>query len=400
MANPGEEAIPASTTGGGADMETYLASILGAAGISAEAQIKMSQIGAESALEQQRNQQRFLTEGAEVAAGIYKPWSKRGQDYLKQYDWEINKGAPQYNWGREFTYEPWKWDKKFDYQSLGDFSKERFTPEGMVKSPYYGLYQFQKDQQDQAINQSLRSRGLYNSGAGMKQSLNIQSGLDQKFAADEYGRGMTEYGVGYDRELAQYLMDYEQQLQQHNTGYEEAKQKYGMSYDQYNKTFGVKSGQYTDRLGQLQSQGQYGWLADQATANAKFGASSQMGQGAIQTGQTMAGLQSSLSSGIGSTYNAAANTAAGLYNASAQRSLTQSLANQGQANYAAANSTNQNLGYATLASGLARSGLDAYRYYNQPSVPSTPTYNDPGYGTSYGNAYGNAPYTGNYVYGD
>ena len=276
--------------------------------------------------------------------------------------------------------------------------KNRLTPEGAKTSPYYGLYQFQKEQQDAEINKNLRARGLYGSGAGMKSALAAQTGLDEKFTADEYSRALNEYGLGRENKLQEYLMDYEQALQGHNIGYEEAKQKYGMSYDQYLKEFGAKTGDYRDTLNTYLGLRQDQWLGTQATANAKFGAASQMGQGAIQTGQTLAGIQSSVASGIGSTYNAAANNASTLWNAQQNRNQIQSLANQYQSNWNTGNQTNQALGYATLGSGLARTGLDAYRYYNQSTPTATTTYNNP-YQVDYGGgASGN--YTGNFYYGD
>jgi hypothetical protein len=111
----------------------------------------------------------------------------------------------------------------------------------------------------------------------------------------------------------------------------------------------------------------YGWMADTARSNAYLNQGSQLNNSAIQTGQTTAQLQSSLMQGLNSTYNAQANNATQLYNSAQNRSLTQNLAQQAQNNWNKANDTNQNLAYATLGTNLARTGWDAYRYYNQPS---------------------------------
>ena len=367
MAEPETAPTENNPAGGGGGMTPE--QIFELAGMGVEGQIEAAQIGAESMLEQQARQQQFIREGAAGAEEIYRPYMEGGQYWLQRWKDLADQGGPKFSWDKQFDYQPWKWDKQFDYQGWDEYSKGRLTPEGAKSSPYYGLYQFQKEQQDAEINKGLRARGLFGSGAGMKKALTAQTGLDEKFAADEYGRALNEYGMNYDQAKSKYLMDYEQALQGHNIGYEEAKQKYGMSYDQYIKQFGADYGNYRDTLSDYAGMGQYGWLGAQAIGNARFGAGSQMGAGAIQTGQTLAGLQSNLASGIGSSYNAQMNTGANLYNAAQNRNLTQNLANQAQNNWNTYNSTGQTLGYATLGAGLARSGIDAYRYYNQPSNP-------------------------------
>lgn len=357
-----------NTNTGDLDLEALLESILGTTNASTQASVQAAQVGVEGMLEQQKRQHEFLQEGYQEAEKRYTPFVDGGLWWLKQFQDMYKQGAPKYSWDKEFKYDEWNWDKEFEHESMGDFMKRRLGKENMASSPYYGLYQFQKEQQDADIQKSMRARGLYNSGAGMKNALRASTGMDQQFAADEYKRGSTEYGVDYDQALTKYMMDYEQQLQSHSIGYEEARQKYGMDYDQYLKKFGADYGAYQDRMTQAANMGNYAWLGTQAISNAKLGVSTTAANNAIQTGQTIAALQSNLGNNITSTYNAQANNATNLYNATQNRLLTSTLANQYQQNYNNANNANQNLAWASLATNLGRSAFDAYRYYNQPAA--------------------------------
>jgi hypothetical protein len=333
-----------------------------------EAMLAATEMGGQYALEQQKRQQGFLDKASEQAIGYYQPFLEGGMEWGRKAARQIEGGPPKYNWDKEFSYDPWSWDKKFEHQKWDEYSKDRFTDEGIKKSPYYGLYQYQKEQQDQAMNKNLRSRGLYNSGAGMKQAMNAQSGIDEGFVAGEYNRARGEYATDYEQALNDYTRGYNEKLQQHNIGYEEAKQKYGMSYDQYNKTFGVNQGQWTDELNTNLGLFDYAWKGAQGMANARIGQGNQLGTGAIQTGQTLAGLQSNLASGIGSAYNAQGNQMASLYNNAANNATTMAGINAGQSNWNTANTTNQWAAGAATAAGVGRNLWDAYRYYNSPST--------------------------------
>ena len=339
-----------------------------------EGQLEAARIGAEASLSGQRENRQYASESADKAAAIYAPWSQRGKGYMDEADTLRGQGPPQYGWNQQFSYDKWKTPQTWE-----SYAGSRLTPEGAKTSPYYGLYQFQKQQQDLASNKALAARGLYGSGAGMKQALNAQSGIDEGFAANEYNRA-----------LAEYQQSYNQSLQEHNIGYEEAKQKYGMSYDQYNKTFGVQQGQYQDKLNTLYGLGDYGWKADVGTANARIGQGTQSGAGAVQSGNAIASLYGVTGSGIGQQYNAASNQLLGLYGIQ-----------QGQQNYNNANQANLYGAGINAATGIARTGLDAYRYWNRPSTQ--PNYGsmgsgDPTYGADMTSQHG--PSSGDYLFGD
>lgn len=381
-ANAEEPTTPAASPGmSQEEIFRYLGEIQGG---SEETQMEIARIGVEGALEQQRRQQEFLDKSSEQAIGYYQPFRDGGQYWLQKAKDQIEGGAPKYSWDKQFNYDTWKTPQTWD-----EYSKKRLTSEGAKTSPYYGLYQFQKEQQDLASNKALRARGMFGSGAGMKDALNKQSGIDEGFTAGEYNRALGEY-----------TQDYNQQLQQHNIGYEEAKQKYGMSYDQYNKAFGVEQGQWTDRLNTNLGLGDYAWKAATGMANARIGQGNQLGQGAIQTGNTIAGLMSNAGSGIGASYNAQGNQAVSAFNNANTTALGYAGLASGQQNYAGANATGMALGGLTAASGIGRSLIDAYRYYNKPS-PTEPTSwggSNP-YQVEYGGGL-TGDYTGNYVYGD
>jgi hypothetical protein len=365
--NAEETATPAASPGmSQEEILRYLGEIQGG---SEETQMAIAQMGVEGALEQQKRQQEFLDKASGQAIDYYTPFREGGQYWLQKAKDQIEGGAPKYSWDKQFTYDTWKTPQTWD-----EYSKTRLTPEGAKTSPYYGLYQFQKEQQDLASNKALRARGLYGSGAGMKEALNKQSGIDENFTANEYNRALGEY-----------QQDTAQKLQEHNIGYEEAKQKYGMSYDQYNKAFGVEQGQWTDKLNTNLGLGDYAYKAATGMANARIGQGNQLGQGAIQTGNTIAGLMSSAGSGIGASYNAQGNQAVSSLNNANTTALGYAGLAAGQQNYSDANATNLTLGGLTAASGIARSGIDAYRYYNKPSTSVDNSYYDNyGYGTGGG----------------
>jgi hypothetical protein len=326
-----------------------------------EGQIESTRLGVEGALEQQRRQQEFLTEAANKAVEYYKPWSEAGQGYKSQMDQLMAGGAPQYQWSGSFKPETWKWDKgSYQAQPWDEYAKTHLGAENIKNSPFYDLYQWQNQQQQEAIDKGLRARGMYGSGAGMSDALKAKTGLEQQFTADEYNRALQNYMTGEQQKSTQFQDEYNKALQAHNITYEEAKQKYGMDYDQYNKTFGIQQGQYADRLAQLTGLTNYGYLADAASANARIGQGNQMGQGAIQTGQTMAGLYGQQGQGLANSYNAQNNTLMNLYGIQ-----------QGQANWNAANQANQNLGLGNLAAGVLRTGAGIYNQYNQPSSGTT-----------------------------
>lgn len=354
-----------------------LEAILAALGENTESSIAgmtgTASIGAEAALEQQRRQQEFLDKASKEAIGYYEPFITAGNYWGGRAKTMIDEGAPAYSWDKSFDYDTWKYDKEFNAPTWGEYSKDRFTTEGIKESPYYGLYQYQKEQQEAATNKALRARGAYNSGAGLKEALNKQSGIDESFTANEYNRARSEYDTDYNQLLAKYTMDYNQKLQEHNIGYEEAKQKYGMTYDQYLKAFGVEQGQYTDKLNTMLGLREDQWRGSQGAANARIGEGNQLGQGAIQTGQTIAGLQSNLASGIGSAYNAQGNQLLGLYNTTANNATTLAGINAGANAANSANNTNAWLGGATAAAGAGRTLFDAYRYYNANNAPATTT---------------------------
>jgi hypothetical protein len=333
-----------------------------------EGLLEATQMGIEGALEQQRRQQQFLTESADKAVGYYKPWSEAGQGYKTQMDQLMGSGAPRYNWNQKFKADPWSWDKgSYQAQTWDDYAKSHLGQENIKSSPFYDLYQWQNKQQQDSIDKGLRARGMYGSGKGMTDALKAQTGLEQQFTADEYNRALQNYMTGEQQKSTQFQDEYNKALQAHNITYEEAKQKYGMDYEQYNKTFGVQQGQYSDRLAQLTGLTNYGYLADAASANARIGQGNQMGQGAIQTGQTMAGLYGQQGQGLLSSYNAQNNTLMQLYGLQ-----------QGQANYNAANDANQALGWGNIAAGGLRTAAGIYNQYNQPSSTGGNTY----YGTS------------------
>ncbi len=67
------------------------------------------------------------------------------------------------------------------------------TPYDIEKSPYYPLYQYQKEQQQKSIDANLSSRGLYRSGKGIGEQVAADTGLTESFAATEYQRAVDDY---------------------------------------------------------------------------------------------------------------------------------------------------------------------------------------------------------------
>lgn len=67
------------------------------------------------------------------------------------------------------------------------------VPTDLTKSPYYPLYQFQQEQQKKAIDQNLSARGLYDSGKGITEQVQADTGLTQSFTAEEYQRAVDDF---------------------------------------------------------------------------------------------------------------------------------------------------------------------------------------------------------------
>jgi hypothetical protein len=366
------------------NLQAYIDAIRENTGEGVEGMTEAAKIASEAALEQQKRQQEFIREGAGKATELYQPYVVGGQYWLQQAKDQIEQGAPQYQWDKQFSYDPWSWTKgSYQAQPWDEYAKTHLGAENIQKSPFYDLYQWQNKEQQDAIDKQLRARGQYGSGEGITKEIKAKTGLEQQFAADEYNRALQNYMTGEQQKSSQFQDEYNKALQAHSIGYEEAKQKYGMTLDEYNRAFGVKQGQYNDLLNTKLGLGNYGWLGTQATAGAQTGAASQMGQGSIQTGQAISGLYGQLGQGIGSAYNAQNNVLGGLANTQ----LGYAGLNQGQSNWNAANNANQWLGYGNLAAGLARTGAGLYNRYNTPSSDGSganATWENYGYGLSGG----------------
>ena len=314
-------------------------------------QADIAKIYTDAMLQQQANQQAFIKEGAAKATDLYQPYVQGGQWWGQQAKDMIQQGAPQYQQQQGFSYAPLA-----PQQSWSDFAKTRLDPNNLQNSPEYGLYQWQNQQQQEGIDKALAARGQFGSGSGMTKELQAKTGLEQQFTADEYGHAQNEYQQAYN-----------QAIQQHGIGYSEAQNAYQSALNNYNQAFGVQQGQYQDKLSQELGLMNYGWLGTQGTAGAQVGAASQMGQGAIQTGQAMMGLGGQQMQGMGSAYNSLNS----LYGSLANTGLGYAGLNQGQSNYNAANSTNLGLGLANLGVAGARAGYGIYNQYNPTSVDTT-----------------------------
>lgn len=411
--------------------------ILGTSESGIEAQMAMMGMGLEASEKKWKQQREDLLKAKEEAMGLYAPFREGGQYWLQEAKDQIEGGAPKYQKPEDFTYEQYKGQDPFQYETFkwgkdpyqaqgwDAYAKERLGKENIEKSPFYDLYQWQNEQQQDAIDKGLRARGMYGSGKGMTDALKASTGLEQQFTADEYGRAQQNYQMTEEEKWKAYQDEYEKALQGHTMGYGEAKDKYGMTEDQllrahnmgygeelqkygigvdnYNKAFGVEQGQWTDKLNTALGLGDYAWKAATGQANAQLGTGSQLGTGAIQTGNAQAALAGQTGQGIGSSYNALGNQLGSVYGNTLNYGLGLQGLNQGQANYDAANNINAWLGAGTLG---VKGGSALLNYWNTPVKPEgpssiTPQTIDPTsyYGSYYGgDDYGS--YYGGNEYGD
>ena len=397
-------------SGGGMDPEmlNYLAELFGG---SAEVQKEVAQIGVQGVLDNTKLGQDFLKQGADYykgsmdnyawpgyrALGDLETLSKPGN--LPQFQWDKKFDYAPYEWNKEWNYTPW--DKELKYQTWNDFASNRLGPQNIKNSPFYDLYQFQNDQQQSAIEAAQRARGGFKTGAAMKEALAKSTGLEQQFTADEYNRALAEYATktgqqgdeyskamqtwaaNTDLSAQKYSQDFQDYLTKHSIGYSEASDKYTKDWDQELKKYMLQYGLKQDELNNVRQMVNMGFTADQAIANAKMGAATTSGQMQAQAGSTLANIYSQLGSGLGGTYNAQANLAGNLYNAGQNRNLTASLANQAQNNWQWTNGQNQGLGYANLAAGLARTGLNAYGTYANSGANNSGNLSGGFYGNSF-----------------
>ena len=162
-----------------------------------EGQKEAAQIGADAMLQQQANQQAFLKEGAAKAGELYSPYMTMGKGALDQAMGMIGQGAPQYSWTKQFQADPWSWNKgSYQAQPWDEYAKTHLGADNIKSSPFYDLYQWQNQQQQEGIDKQLRARGNYGSGSGMTNELKAKTGLEQQFTADEYNRALQNYSTG------------------------------------------------------------------------------------------------------------------------------------------------------------------------------------------------------------
>ena len=330
----------------------------------------------------------YRTEMTDKGVAELRPFQQGGQWWGELAKQKILEGAPKYQAPTPFEYsdykgqDPFKFDSKYTPQTWDEFAKTRLGPENIKSSPFYDLYQWQNQQQQEGIDKGLRARGMYGSGAGMTDALKAKTGLEQQFAADEYGRGLQDYQMTEQQKIAKDSSDYGRAAQQYGmtedqirnaygTNSKMALQKYGLNVlDPSDKAFKIAQGQWTDKLNTNLGLGDYAWKAATGQANAGLNVGSQLGTNAIQTGNTQAGLINNAGSNIGAGYNAYGNQLGSAFGNTLNYGLGLQGLNQGQSNWNAANNANLGLGIGTIGAGILNR-------YLTPTKADTPSSYDP-----------------------
>ena len=367
------------------DIQKYLGEIQGGG---EETQLELMRMGIENTDKWNTIGREDLLKSKQEAIDKYQPFREGGQYWLQQAKDQILGGAPKYTAPAPFEYadykgqDPFKFDSKYTPQTWDEFAKTRLGPENIKSSPFYDLYQWQNQQQQEGIDKGLRARGMYGSGAGMTDALKAKTGLEQQFAADEYGRGLQDYQMTEQQKIAKDSSDYGRAAQQYGmtedqirnaygTNSKMALQKYGLNVlDPSDKAFKIAQGQWTDKLNTNLGLGDYAWKAATGQANAGLNVGSQLGTNAIQTGNTQAGLINNAGSNIGAGYNAYGNQLGSAFGNTLNYGLGLQGLNQGQSNWNAANNANLGLGIGTIGAGILNR-------YLTPTKADTPSSYDP-----------------------
>jgi hypothetical protein len=253
-------------------------------------------------------------------------------------------------------------------------------PYDITQSPYYPLYQFQQEQQNKAIAQNLSARGLYNSGKGIQEQVNADTGLAQSLTATEYQRAVDDYNrkAGIEGTLL-------------GTGYGAA----GNLASIYNSTGANKANVVQwggGTLANLQT------AIGTAKANAAIGQGTSLAGISTNAGNQLANINTQLGTNLANT-----TMASGQSQASTSNQLGTNLANiymnSGTTQAGLLNQQAQNR--MNMFAGAANTALYAYMRNKQPSNSG---YNGgySGYSNSYDSGWNLNPdaWSGDYVYGD
>jgi hypothetical protein len=242
------------------------------------------------------------------------------------------------------------------------------APYNIEESPYYGLYQWQKDQQKKSINQALGTQGLSKSGYGIEKQVEADVGLDQTMATVEYQRAVDDYNRKLSGEAGLTGMGYE------------ASGNLANIYNTLGANMADVSKWGAGSLANLQAS------IGSAKANAALGQGTSLSNVSQQSGTQLANIANQLGTNL-----AGVTMQAGQSESNIANQLGTTLANiyTNQGNQLAYLSTQNQKNQMDILSGLSKTGLSALsNWLKNRDTSNSYTYDWSGGGTYTGGNYG------------